>query len=56
MPVYTLLNIIIKGKGIILILQGINNITFITIITQYLNNVNNLALAILARLIAIKLS
>ena len=56
MLVYILLNIIVKGKGTILVLQEINSIAFAVITTQCLENVDNLALATLVGPIILKLS
>jgi hypothetical protein len=54
--VYILLNIIVKGKRTILVPQEINSIAFAIVITQRLENINNLALAILVGPVILKLS
>lgn len=56
MLVYILLNIIVKGKRTILVPQEINSIAFAIVITQRLENINNLALAILVGPVILKLS
>jgi hypothetical protein len=55
MLVYTLLNITVKGKGTAPVLQGINGAAFAVVTTQCLDNVNDLAFAILAGPVVMKL-
>ena len=56
MPVYIPLNITARGRGTIYIPQEINGAAFAIVIVQQPNNVNNLALAIMAGLVIILLS
>jgi len=56
MPVYILLNITTKGRGTIYVLQEINRAVFTMVTVQQPNNINNLALVIMAGLVIIQLS
>jgi len=55
-PVYTPLNITVKGKGIAPVPQGMNGAAFAAVTTQCLDNANDLALATLAGPVVVKLS
>lgn len=55
-PVYTPLNITVKGQGVAPVPQGMNSVAFAVVTTQQPNNVNDLALATLAGPVALKLS
>jgi hypothetical protein len=50
------LNIIVKGKGTAAVLEEINRVVFTAVITQQLDNIDDLALVTLARPIIIRLS
>ena len=56
MPIYTPLNITICGQGTAPVSQGINGVAFAIVTTQYLDNVNDLALATSAGPVVVKLS
>jgi hypothetical protein len=47
-PIYTLITIIISGKGTTRIPQEINGITFIAVTTKQFENIDNLTLGTLA--------
>jgi hypothetical protein len=55
-PVYTPLNITVKGKGTAAVPQGMNGVVFAAVTTQQPDNVNDLALATLAGPVVIRLS
>lgn len=55
-PVYTPLNITVKGKGTAPVPQGMNGTAFAAVTTQWPDNVNDLALATLAGPVVVKLS
>ena len=55
-PVYTPLNITVKGRGTVPVPQEMNGVAFAAVTTQRLENVNDLALATLAGPVVIKLS
>lgn len=55
-PVYTPLNITVKGQGTALVPHEMNGVAFAVVTTQWPGNANDLALATLAGPIAVKLS
>jgi hypothetical protein len=55
-PVYTPLNITVKGKGTTPVPQGMDGVAFAAVTTQQPDNVNGLALATLAGPVIVKLS
>ncbi|KAF4624709.1 hypothetical protein G7Y89_g13460 [Cudoniella acicularis] len=55
-PVYTPLNITVKGQGTALVPQGMNGAAFAVVTTQRLDNADDLALATLAGPVVVKLS
>jgi hypothetical protein len=55
-PVYTPLNITVKGKGIAAVPPGMNGVVFAAVTTQQRDNVDDLALATLAGPVAMRLS
>jgi hypothetical protein len=55
-PVYTPLNITVKGQGTAPVPQEMNGVVFAVVTTQQPDNVNDLALATLAGPVAVKLS
>ncbi len=55
-PVYTPLNITVKGKGTVPVPQEMNGVAFAVVTTQRLENVDDLALATLAGPVVLKLS
>jgi hypothetical protein len=55
-PVYTPLNITVKGKGTTVVPPGINRVVFAIVTTQQPDNIDDLALATLAGPVFLTLS